>query len=91
MISSTCMQYRYIQGHVTLYHPDMKSSTFACKRLQSSELSRANKFEPVLPAVLLLENRVASVKFSGGAASAFGRVGTIEVRDVIVANIAKPD
>lgn len=95
IISSTCMQYHYIQGHHQTFLHRRQSPSNADNRpkLKSSaktELPRANVLEPVGSAILFLQPWLAGVELAGRAASALGRVGAVEVGDVVVANVAEP-
>lgn len=51
---------------------------------------RPDMFEVARATVLLREEGLAGVEFAGGAAGAFGRVGAVEVRDVVVSDVSEP-
>ena len=53
-------------------------------------LALANELEPVGPAVLLVEPGLAVGEAASHAALALGRVGAVEERNVLVANVAEP-
>ena len=53
-------------------------------------LALAHKLEPVGSAVLLVEPGLAVSEATGYAALALGRVGAVEERNVLIANVAEP-
>ena len=55
-----------------------------------SVLAKADKLEPVGPAVLLSKEVFALVWFASLTSFAFGRIGTVEERHVLVANVTEP-
>lgn len=65
---------------------------FSTRRGAYSSLrsAHAHVLEPIRSAVLLIKEGFAVGKATGGAALALRRVGAVEERDVLVANIAEP-
>lgn len=61
-----------------------------CKEDRDRRLVRANMLEIAGAAVLLGKEVGAIVGFARGTAGTFGRVGTVEVRDVVVSDVAEP-
>jgi hypothetical protein len=61
-----------------------------CKEDRDRGLVHSNMFEIAGTAVLLGEEVGAVVGFARGTAGTLGRVGTVEIRDVVVADVAEP-
>lgn len=54
------------------------------------DLSRSNVFEPVRPAVFLLQPWFPSIKLSRFATAAFRTVRAVEVWHVVIADVLEP-
>ena len=78
------------KGVYSWYVNPSHTSTNRKNSVSGARLIHPNVFKPIRSTIFFVQKFLAVGEFAFGAPGAFWRVGTIKVRNVLVANVAEP-